>query len=94
MIIDIPDKDIESLHHTSMASFYHKQPDRFELDKGSINHIGKDNKGTMLWYDSNNKLDALICFQYYSKKNKCVLLWDMAENPDMQWCLYISSIIE
>ena len=88
MLIEIDSKDIENLHYTSMGSFYETQKDRFELEKGDIKDIEKD--GTFMWYNAFNKIDALISYQYYFKKYKCVLLYDTAENPDTQWCIYIN----
>ena len=92
MIVDISAQDIQELNHSSMKSFYHTQSDRFEHYKGNIEDIGEDGKGTLLWYGEENKLDALIAYQYYSQEHKCVLLWDMAENPTPQWCLYVNTI--
>ena len=94
MIVNISPQDIQELSHSSMTSFYHAQSDRFEHYKGNIKDIGEDSKGTLLWYGENNKLDALIAYQYYSQEHKCVLLWDMVENPTPQWCLYVNAIIE
>ena len=86
--IQLTRRDIEHLYTTSMVSFYHKQSERFEREKGNIKDIGKDGYGTFLWY-GNNQLEALICFHYYSQKYKCVLLWDTVENPICGWCLYV-----
>ena len=88
MLIEIDNKDIENLHHASMSSFYEKQKDRFEIIKGDIKDIEKD--GTLMWYGQFTQIDALISYQYYSKKYKCVLLWDTAENPEPEWCIYIN----
>ena len=93
MILDLSDKDIQSLNNSSMTSFYHAQSNRFEHHKGNIDDIGEDGKGTLLWYGEDNRLDALIAYQYYSQEHKCVLLWDMAENPTMQWCLYVDFLL-
>ena len=66
MILDLSDKDIQSLNNSSMTSFYHTQSNRFEHHKGNIEDIKEDGKGTLLWYGEDNKLDALIAYQYYS----------------------------
>ena len=42
------------------------------------------------WEYDFTQIDALISYQYYSKKYKCVLLWDTAENPEPEWCIYIN----
>ena len=93
MSVDLSDKDIESLNNSSMTSFYHAQSNRFEHHKGNIEDIKEDGKGTLLWYGEDNKLDALIAYQYYSQEHKCVLLWDMVENSTMQWCLYVDFLL-
>ena len=86
---ELTNEQIENLHHTSMKSFYHKQPERFEI----MDHAGKalrdidDEKAHLRWYKS--QLEALFAFNYFAKKHNVALLWDMAENPEPQYCLLI-----
>ena len=85
----LTDKQIEDLHHTACASFFSKQQKRFEiLDTcGTKPQDIKDDQAHMRWYE--NQLEALIAFNYFSKQHNVVLLWDMAENPEPQYCLLI-----
>ena len=107
----LTNKQIEYLCHTSCKSFMNEQFDRFEYyetkdstdyskskaeqDKRKKNLIKNfpDNKCVMYFYSS--KLEALISFNYYNKKNKAVLGWDLdavdSENkfPDDGWCLIV-----
>ena len=83
--------DIESLNHTSQFSFYHEQKERFAIVKGNEQDAAKDGEGTMMWYAT--QLEGLIAFNYYATKYKAVLLWDMAPNPDPQYCLIIDKKI-
>ncbi len=88
----LTDADIESLYHTSQASFYYEHKDLFEIVKGSEQDAAKDGEGTMMWYAS--QLEGLIAFNYYATKYKAVLLWDMAENPEPQHCVIIDKKFE
>ncbi len=46
-----------------------------------------DSECVMKFYD--NRLEALLAFNHYSKTHKTLLLWDMAENPEPQWAITI-----
>ncbi len=83
----LTNEDIEGLHVSSCASFYHDQQDRFEIHKEDGSNCAKDGEGTMMWYEST--LEGLIAFNYYKTKYETVLLWDMAENPKPQYCIII-----
>ena len=107
----LTNKQIESLWYAAHKSFMNEQFDRFEYyetkdstdyskskaeqDKRKKNLIKNfpDNKCVMYFYSS--KLEALISFNYYNKKNKAVLGWDLdavdSKNkfPDDGWCLIV-----
>ena len=83
----LTDKQIEDLHHTLCPSFFRKQQERFEiLDTCGIKPQDiKDDQAHMRWYE--NQLEALLAFNYFSKQYNVALLWDMAEEPEPQYCL-------
>ena len=85
-------EDIEELYKTKAYSFYHEQKDRFEIVKGKKEDIAQDGIGTMMWYE--NQLEGFISFNYYKQKYKTVLLWDMAENPEPNFCIIIDKKME
>ena len=85
----LTDADIMNLDHSSQASFYHDQKERFDIVKGSDHDAAKDGEGTMMWYST--QLEGLMAFNFYATKYKAVLLWDMAGNPEPQHCVMIDS---
>lgn len=84
----LTDKQIENLHHTSSASFYFEQSERFEILDGEISEMNDENFH-MRWYE--NQLEALFAFNYFSARHETTLLWDTAKNPTQQYCLRIAT---
>ena len=48
-----------------------------------------DKKCIFYWYE--NKLEALLSYNYFKKKYKSLLLWDMSPNPNPQWCVLVKN---
>ena len=100
-------KQIEDLEHSSCGGFLNSQYDRFEIyESGEYNtnysqpkiqkqkkiKIAKhfqDKDCVMKFYY--NKLEPLFAFNHYKKKTKSLLLWDMADNPEPQWCVLLKN---
>ena len=107
----ITNSQIESLFYSAHKSFMNEQYNRFEFyetkdstdwsksktirNKRKENLIKNfpDNKCVMYFYSS--KLEALISFNYYNKKHKAVLCWDLdavdikGKYPDDGWCVVV-----
>ena len=71
---ELTNEQIENLHHTSMQSFYHKQPERFEIMyiAGKAPRIIEDEHSHLRWYES--QLEALFAFNYFAKIHRLSLL--------------------
>ncbi len=87
MNIEIDEKDVDLLIHSSNGSFAQDQPSRFEYYtyKGVKFEDCHDN-GSMHYVDS--YLDALIVFQWYSneKNLKASIMCDVYINDKDEFC--------
>ena len=100
--IDIPDnmnvllydqETVNHLYHSAMGGFWREQPFRFEFVKGSKGtEKYEDNPpegGVMLWC-GDNYLNAYIVYNWYASTvaDSCIL-FDLAENPEPQYCVWV-----
>lgn len=103
MQVELTEKQIESLHGSAYKSFFCEHSDMFEGDHTNRSLANKTqllrlqsvikefpDKDCMLFFYENH-LEALFAYNYYRKSNKCLLLWNLAENPDPQWCILINN---
>ena len=104
--IDIPDdmnvflygrETVSHLYHSAMGGFWNDQPYRFEIVKVSRELEGEDweenppEGGVMLWCGE-QYLNAIMIYNWYvSRISGAAILWDLAENPDPQYCVWVNA---
>lgn len=84
----INEKEFDTLvgPYCLMKSFYHEQPERFEIYGSEEKDVPPNEESTMHWYKEGSA--ALTCLYLYRQKGyKAVLLWDMAQ---LEYCIVVN----
>ena len=95
---------VNKLSHTASRGFWDEQPYRFELVYSETGSLMWDTRidveeppsgGFMLWIEPhNNYLNAQIVYNWFVSRFElygAAILWDMAENPEPGYCVWVGA---
>ena len=99
-LVTVDQFTVNKLSHTASRGFWDDQPYRFELvhSEREYDQDEPPSGGFMLWIEPhNNYLNAQIVYNWFVSRfeepriSGAAILWDMAENPEPGYCVWVGA---